>query len=94
MNDLSSILSKTVATAIVTAAALSGNVMAAGCAGAACGAKQNMSKCGACKAKCGACKPKCAASNAHIMKKKKSHAKCGACKAKCGAQADNCSATK
>ncbi|OGB84681.1 MAG: hypothetical protein A2535_00555 [Burkholderiales bacterium RIFOXYD2_FULL_59_8] len=61
MNNLSSKIAKTIASAVVTAAALSGNVMAAGCASAKCGPKQSMSKCGACKAKCGACKAKCGA---------------------------------
>jgi len=78
MNNLSSKIAKTIASAVVTAAALSGNVMAAGCASAKCGPKQSMSK-------CGACKPQCAASKAHATKAKKAKTKCGACKAKCGA---------
>jgi hypothetical protein len=84
MNHLSSTIAKTIASAVVTAAALSGNVMAAGCAGAKCGPKTNMAKCGACKAKCGAAKPQCAASKAHAAKAKtkRMKAKCGACAAK------------
>lgn len=77
MNQLSSLLSRPLATAVVTAAALGGNAMAATCApkcaprktAAACGAckasgpkaKVKKAKCGACKAKCGACKAKCGA---------------------------------
>lgn len=94
MNHLSSRIAKTLASAVVTAAALSGNAMAAGCAGAKCGPKQSMAKCGACKAKCGACKPKCASSKAHAAKAKKHKSKCGACKAKCGAQSGGCAAVK
>ena len=84
MNHLSSTIAKTIASAVVTAAALSGNVMAAGCAGAKCDPKTNMAKCGACKAKCGAAQPQCAASKAHAAKAKakKMKAKCGACAAK------------
>lgn len=85
MNHLSSRIAKTLASAVVTAAALSGNVMAAGCAGAKCGPKQSMAKCGACKAKCGACKPKCASSKAHAAKAKKQKSKCGAKTGACAA---------
>lgn len=69
MNSLSSTLTKTLASAVVTAAALGGCAMSCrACSGRKCGAHGMMQKCGACKANCGACK-----------------AKCGACKAKCGA---------
>ena len=87
MSNLSFNLSKALASAVVTAAALTGgnNAIAAGCAGAKCGpAKSVTAKCGACKAKCGACK-----AGAHKAKHKlvhKAKAKCGAkCSAKCGA---------
>ena len=64
----------------LTAAALSGNVMAATCAGAKCGPKKMATKCGACGAKGAAC---AASSAKHKMKAK---AKCGAkCGAKCAA---------
>lgn len=76
MNQLSATLTRTLASAVVTAAALSGCAMACrACTGRKCGAQAVMQKCGACKAKCGACKAKCGACKA----------KCGACKAKCGA---------
>jgi len=87
MTNLSSKIAKTIASAVVTAAALSGNVMAAGCAGSKCGPKQSM-------AKRGACKPKCAANKAHAAKAKKQKSKCGACKAKCGAKSGGCAAVK
>lgn len=66
MNQLSSKIAKTLASAVVTAAALSGGAFAAGCSGTKCGPKSSMAKCGACKAKkmktkCGACKAKCGA---------------------------------
>lgn len=61
MNHLSSKIAKTLASAVVTAAALSGGAFAAGCAGTKCGPKTSMAKCGSCKAKCGACKAKCGA---------------------------------
>ncbi|WP_422619482.1 hypothetical protein [Rhodoferax ferrireducens] len=89
MNHLSSTIAKTIASAVVTAAALSDNVMAAGCAGAKCGPKTNMAKCGACKAKCGAAQPQCAASKAHAAK-----AKAKKMKAKCGAKSGGCAAVK
>ncbi len=82
MNQLASTLSQTLASAIVTAAALSGNVMAA-CAPSKCGPKQTAAKCGACKAKPAAC----AASGAK--------AKCGAkCAPKCAAKSGGCAAKK
>ncbi|WP_156955485.1 hypothetical protein [Polaromonas glacialis] len=86
MSNLSSKIAKTIASAVVTAAALSGNVMAASCAGAKCGPKQATSS----KAKCGACKSKYAASSVKGSKNKTVKAKCGACSAKCGA----CAAVK
>lgn len=86
MSNLSSKIAKTIASAVVTAAALSGNVMAASCAGAKCGSKQTTAS----KAKCGAGKSKCAASSAKATKSKTVKAKCGACSAKCGA----CAAVK
>lgn len=92
MNHLSSKIAKTLASAVVTAAALSGGAFAAGCAGTKCGPKSSMAKCGACQAKCGAAMPQCAASKAHKAKKMK--AKCGACKAKCGAKSGACAAVK
>jgi len=92
MNHLSSKIAKTLASAVVTAAALSGGAFAAGCAGTKCGPKSSMAKCGACKAKCGAAMPQCAASKPHKAKKMK--AKCGACKAKCGAKSGGCAAVK
>ena len=92
MNQLSSKIAKTLASAVVTAAALSGGAFAAGCAGTKCGPKSSMAKCGACKAKCGAAMPQCAASKAHKAKKMKT--KCGACKAKCGAKSGGCAAVK
>lgn len=84
MRQLSTQIAKTLASAVVTAAALSGGAFAAGCAGTKCGPKTSMAKCGACKAKCGAAKPQCAASKAHAAKAKakKMKAKCGACAAK------------
>jgi len=91
MNHLSSKIAKTLASAVVTAAALSGGAFAAGCAGTKCGPKSSMAKCGACKAKCGATAPQCAASKA---KAKKMKAKCGASKAKCGAKSGGCAAVK
>ena len=67
MNSLSSTLARSLATAVVTAAALGGCSMM--CGARKCGACSAMQKCGAakCKAKCGAAKCK---------------AKCGACAAK------------
>jgi len=59
MNSFSITLSKAVASAVVTAAALGGCAMACrACTGNKCGAKSSMAKCGACKAKCGACAAK------------------------------------
>lgn len=59
MNSLSSTLTKTLAMAVVTTAALGGCAMACrACTGNKCGAKSTMQKCGACKAKCGACAAK------------------------------------
>lgn len=81
MSMLSSHLSKALATAVVTAAALGGNAMAATCAGAKCGPKKVATKCGACGAKVAAC----GASGVKAGTKAKAKAKCGACKAKCGA---------
>lgn len=59
MNSLSSTLTRTLASAVVTAAALGGCAMT--CGARKCGASGMTQKCGACKAKCGACKAKCAA---------------------------------
>lgn len=54
MHSLSSILNRTLACAVVTAAALGGCAMTCrGNSAGGCGAQ--MQKCGACKAKCGAC---------------------------------------
>ena len=65
MNSLSSTLSRTLATAVVTAAALGGCAMTCrGCTGRKCGAQTTAQKCGACKAKCGAVKAKCGACGA------------------------------
>ncbi len=70
MSSLSATLSKTVASAVVTAAALSGcGMMCRACSSRKCGAQATAAKCGACGAKCGA---KCGACKA----------KCGACGAK------------
>lgn len=74
MATLSSTLTRTLASAVVTAAALGGCSMM--CGARKCAGGTTMQKCGACKAKCGACKAKCGACKA----------KCGACKAKCGAK--------
>lgn len=87
MSNLSSHLTKALASAVVTAAALSGNVMAATCAGAKCGPKTT-----ATKSKCGACGAKpvaCSASGVKHKTKAKAKAKCGA---KCGAAKPKCSA--
>jgi hypothetical protein len=54
MNTLSSTLTRALASAVVTAAALGGCAMT-GCAGNKCGTKASVQKCGACKPKCGAC---------------------------------------
>ena len=59
MNSLSSTLTRTLASAVVTAAALGGCAMT--CGARKCGASGMTQKCGACKVKCGACKAKCAA---------------------------------
>ena len=59
MNSLSSTLTRTLASAVVTAAALGGCAMT--CGARKCGASGMTQKCGACKAKCGAYKAKCAA---------------------------------
>lgn len=59
MLTLSSSLTKTLASAVVTAAALGGCAMnCRACGGSKCGATSTMQKCGACKAKCGACSAK------------------------------------
>jgi len=59
MNSLSSTLTKALAMAVVTTAALGGCAMMCGaCKSGKCGAKSSMPKCGACKAKCGACAAK------------------------------------
>lgn len=84
MSRLSSILTRTLASAVVTTAALAGNAIAAGCGGA-CAPKRTAAKSGACGAKgCGA---KCGTCNAKAAKvKAKAKATCGAkCGAKCGA---------
>ena len=88
MSYLSSTLSRTEASAVVTAAALTGNVMAATCAGTKCGPKQTAARCGACKAKPAACKA--SGPKAKGKAKAKCAAKCGAkcapkSTAKCGA---------
>lgn len=54
MNSLSSTLARTLASAVVTAAALGGCSMM--CGARKCGACSSMQKCGA--SKCGACKAK------------------------------------
>jgi hypothetical protein len=55
-------LSRTLASAVVTAAALGGcSMMCRACTGRKCGAQGVAQQCGACKAKCGACKAKCGA---------------------------------
>ena len=76
MRQLSSTLSRALASAVVTAAALSGPAMAATCAGAKCGPKPMAAK-GGCKA------------SAHKVKAKaKTAGKCAAkCAPKCGAMA-------
>lgn len=85
MSTLSSILTRTLASAVVTTAALSGNAIAAGCGGGGCAPKRTAAKsggCGArnCKAACGACGAKAGKGKA------KGGARCGAkCGAKCGA---------
>lgn len=59
MNSMSSTLTKALAMAVVTTAALGGcAMMCSACKGSKCGAKSSMQKCGACKAKCGACAAK------------------------------------
>lgn len=62
MNSLSTTLARTLASAVVTAAALSGCSMMCGarkCGGCTAMQKCGASKCGACKAKkCGACAAK------------------------------------
>lgn len=59
MNSLSYTLTKALASAVVTAAALGGcSMMCRACSGNKCGAKSTMQKCGACKAKSGACAAK------------------------------------
>lgn len=88
MNQLSSKIAKTLASAVVTAAALSGGAFAAGCAGNKCGPKSSMAKCAA---KCG---PKSSMTKCGACKAKKMKAKCGACKAKCGAKSGGCAAVK
>lgn len=59
MPSLSSTLTKALAVAVVTTAALGGcSMMCRACSGNKCGANTSMQKCGACKAKCGACAAK------------------------------------
>lgn len=56
MTSLSSTLTRTLASAVVTAAALGGcSMMCRACTGRKCSAQTAAQKCGACKAKCGAC---------------------------------------
>lgn len=74
MNNLSQQLSRAVASAVITAAALGGNAYAATCSGAKCNPKQTAA------AGCGACKA--SGSKAKTSKKAACGAKCGA---KCGA---------
>lgn len=62
MNSLSSTLARTLASAVVTAAALGGCAMM--CGAKKCGAGASAQACGACKGKCGACKAKCGACGA------------------------------
>ena len=61
MSSLSATLSKTLASAVVTAAALSGcGMMCRACSSRKCGGAQAPSaRCGACGAKCGACAAQC-----------------------------------
>lgn len=61
MSSLSATLSRTLASAVVTAAALGGcSMMCRACGGRKCGSAQTTAaKCGACGAKCGACAAKC-----------------------------------
>ena len=61
MSSLSATLSKTLASAVVTAAALSGcGMMCRACSSRKCGGAQATSaQCGACGAKCGACAAQC-----------------------------------
>jgi hypothetical protein len=62
MTSLASTLSKTLASAVLTAAALGGcGMMCRACGGRKCGAQATAATCGACSAKCGACKAKCGA---------------------------------
>jgi len=70
MSSLSATLSKTLASAVVTAAALSGRgIMCRACTTCKCGGAQaTAAKCGACGAKCGA---KCGACAAKCGAKKK-----------------------
>lgn len=86
MSNLSSILAKTLASAVVTTAALSGGAIAS-CGAVSCAPKR-AAKSGACAAKGGACAAKCGAScNANAAKVKAKAtcgAKCGACAAKAG----------
>lgn len=59
MTSMSNRVAKSLAAAVVTAAALGGCAMSPcrACTGKKCGA-QTSAKCGACKAKCGACSGK------------------------------------
>lgn len=59
MNSLSATLARTLASAVVTAAALGGCAMT--CGAKRCGVSASASSCGACSARCGACKAKCGA---------------------------------
>lgn len=62
MSTLSIQLTKALASAVVTAAALGGCAMM--CGAKKCGAGASAQACGACKGKCGACKGKCGACGA------------------------------
>ena len=69
MSNLSSTLTRTLASAVVTAAALGGCAMT--CGAKKCGAGSGMMhKCGGCKGGCGACKAKCGACKAKCGTKK------------------------
>lgn len=78
MNNLSHQLSRALASAVITAAALGGNAFAATCAGAKCSPKQAAAGCRACKAG----GPKAKAKKMAACGAAKCAAKCGACAGK------------
>lgn len=93
MSQFSSHLSRVLASAVVTAAAVGGNAAIAGCCAAGkCTPRQASARCGACSAKCGSAK----AVKAKAASKSRCGAKCGAkcATAKCGAKSGGCSAAK